>query len=29
MKRKVVAKISKEKKQLLIAMLLGDGTISQ
>lgn len=28
MKRKIVAKISKEKKQLLIAMLLGDGTIS-
>lgn len=28
MKRKIVAKISKEKKSLLIAMLLGDGTIS-
>ena len=28
MKRKVVAKISKEKKSLLIGMLLGDGTIS-
>lgn len=28
MKRKIVAKISKERKSLLIAMLLGDGTIS-
>ena len=28
MKRKIVAKISEEKKSLLIAMLLGDGTIS-
>ena len=28
MKRKIVAKIGKEKKSLLIAMLLGDGTIS-
>ena len=28
MRRKIVARISKEKKSLLIAMLLGDGTIS-
>jgi hypothetical protein len=28
MKRKIVKKLSKEQKSLLIALLLGDGTIS-
>ena len=28
MKRKIVKKLNKEQKSLLIAMLLGDGTIS-
>ena len=28
MKRKIVKKLSKEQKSLLIALLIGDGTIS-